>query len=323
MINLQLKIKTNKPNLVDSSVNTYTANIQKLHQKMFDTKDVKTLEWLHDFEKVIKFLKDNYKSYLSIRNILNALVVLLLNEDGYNNALISYQNFRDTLNDKYQKAVETGEMTPKETANWLSLDEINAYIAEMNKQVNNLKLKPGFLNIANLDLVQTLFLIKFHTVYPLRSELADTQIVTKKEFNQLSEEDICNNNYMILSPNKVTMNIAKYKTKGTYGTRSFTIDDKHVLKYLRNWLKVSPNPKYVLINLKTEEPLTRLQLTQYFLRIFEEKFNKKISSTMLRKIVVTSKHGKAIRDLDDLSFVMCHSRQTQATVYNKTPVDVN
>ena len=159
---------------------TYTANIQKIHQKVFKTKTIESLEWLLNFDKVINFLKDNCKTCLSIRSSLNALVVLLFNEDDYKNALISCQNFIDTLNDKYQKAVETGEMTPKETANWLSLDEINAYIAEMNKQVNNLKLKLGFLNIANLDLVQTLFLIKFHIVHPLRSELADTQIMTKK-----------------------------------------------------------------------------------------------------------------------------------------------
>eukprot|EP01050_Picozoa_sp_SAG11_P022805 SAG11_NODE_4407_length_1909_cov_1.539779_3_plen_153_part_00 len=150
--------------------------------------------------------------------------------------------------------------------------------------------------------------------------MADTEVCSKRAFNQLSEEDKCNNNYMIVSSNKVTMHIAKYKTKGKYGTKSSTITDKNVLKYLRLWLRVSPNPLYLIINLKTEQPLTRLQLTQYFIRIFKDEFGKRVSTTLLRKIVVSTKHGQAIRDLDHLAFVICQSRAgTQASVHNKTP----
>ena len=140
---------------------------------------------------------------------------------------------------------------------------------------------------------------------------------TMKDFNKLSTEDLQNGNYIIVSPNKVTLHIANYKTKNVYGSRSFTVDDKHVLKYLRLWLKISPNPKWLLLNLRTDEPLNRMQLTQYFLRIFSDKFGKKVSTTLLRKIVVSTKHGQNIRDLDELAFKMCHSRATQASVYNK------
>ena len=317
MINLEGKIKANRPNIVSSSVNTYSENLRKLHQKMFKTKDIESLEFVEDYSKIIKFLEKHYKSYLTIRNILNALIVVIEKDKELQDSLVSFQNYRDELNNKYQKAQENGVMIDKETANWVSLDDINEFITKMVKQVNNLKLTPGSINIANLDLVQTLFLVKFHTVYPLRNELADTQVCSKRAFNLLSEEDRCNNNYMIVSANKVVMHIAKYKTKGKYGTKMFTVTDKNVLKYLRLWLKVSPNPEYVLINLKTEQPLTRLQLTQYFIRIFKDEFDKKISSTLLRKIVVSTKHGKAIRELDNLAFVMCHSRGMQASVYNK------
>ena len=47
-----------------------------------------------------------------------------------------YQNFRDDMNDRYQKAQEDGVMTDKEQTNWVQLDEIDAFIAEMN---NNIK----------------------------------------------------------------------------------------------------------------------------------------------------------------------------------------
>eukprot|EP01044_Picomonas_judraskeda_P018408 COSAG03_NODE_3650_length_1898_cov_8.266259_1_plen_68_part_00 len=41
-----------------------------------------------------------------------------------------------------------------------------------------------------------------------------------------------------------------------------------MLKALRDWLRVSPNPDYVLVNLKTKEPMTSLQITQNLTRLW-------------------------------------------------------
>jgi hypothetical protein len=324
MINLTELIKDNRSSLSPSSIRTYSDNVYKLHQKMYGQKEFEDLQWLKPYDTVIKFLEENYKSYLSVRNILNAMIIVLIDNKELENSKISYQNFRDDMNDRYQKAQEDGVMTDKEQTNWVELDRIDAFIAEMNNNINtlDLKLKTGFINVANLQLAQDLFLVKFHTVYPLRNDLAETAVVSKKDYNKLSAEDLQNGNYIIVSPNKVTLHIANYKTKNVYGSRSFTVDDKHVLKYLRLWLKISPNPKWLLLNLRTDQPFNRMQLTQYFLRIFSDKFGKKVSTTLLRKIVVSTKHGQNIRDLDELAFKMCHSRATQASVYNKVQPSV-
>ena len=61
-------------------------------------------------------------------------------------------------------------------------------------------------------MIQDLFLVKFHTMYPLMNDFAETAVVSKKEFNQLSAEDLQNDNYIIVSPNKVTLHTANYKT---------------------------------------------------------------------------------------------------------------
>ena len=79
-MNLEEIIKENKPTIVESSVRAYVNNIRKLHQKMHDTKEVNDLEWLKDPNKVIAFLDENSKSYLTTRNFLNALIVLLMEE---------------------------------------------------------------------------------------------------------------------------------------------------------------------------------------------------------------------------------------------------
>ena len=68
--------------------------------------------------------------------------------------------------------------------------------------------------------------------------------------------------------------------------------------------------------------LLHQQIRIYPVMYFVDKFGKKVSTTLLRKIVVSTKHGQNIRDLDELAFKMCHSRATQASVYNKVQPSV-
>eukprot|EP01047_Picozoa_sp_COSAG01_P027815 COSAG01_NODE_1849_length_9064_cov_212.400446_1_plen_322_part_00 len=321
MVNLAEIIKTNRPAIVESSLKAYVSNIRKLHEKMYKTKDVDSLEWVGDYDKVIKYLDTNMKSYLTVRNFLNALIVLILNNDKYKDALVSYQNKRDEYNDKYQQSQENGEMTSKQKENWVSLDEINQFVTEMNDEAKHLKLRKD-LSVGNLKLLQDRFMVKFWITYPIRNDLADTRVVTKKIFNKLSDEDRANNNYMIVSSNNISLRISNYKTKKQYGIKTIKIVDKNVIRYMRDWLKVSPNPEYILVNLKNNKPMTANQITLNFKRIFVDEFGKKVSTTLLRHIVISHTFGKQIEDMNELADLMLHSKQTQQTIYNK-PIPTN
>ena len=260
MVNLNEIIQTNRPAIVESSLKAYVNNIKKLHEKMYKTKEVESLEWVGDYDKVIKYLDKNIKSYLTVRNFLNALIVLIVNNDKYKDALVSYQNKRDEYNDKYQQSQENGELSLKQSENWVHLDEINQFVTDMNDEVKHLKIKKD-LSVGNLKLLQDRFMVKFWITYPIRNDLADTRVLTKKEFNQLSDEDRANNNYMIVSSNNIRLHISNYKTKKQYGIKTIKIVDTNVIRYMRDWLKCSPNPEYILINLKTNKPMTGNQIT--------------------------------------------------------------
>jgi hypothetical protein len=164
MVNLIEIIKANRPALVDSSVNAYVNNIRKLHEKMYKTKDVKALSWVGDYQKILEFLEDNIKSYLTVRNFLNALIVLILNDDKFTKALEVYQEKRDNLNDQYQSS--QGEMTTKQKENWVDLSDIQQYVTQMNDEVKLLKLNKN-VSIGNLMLIQDRFMVKFWITYPV------------------------------------------------------------------------------------------------------------------------------------------------------------
>ena len=63
--------------------------------------------------------------------------------------------------------------------------------------------------------------------------------------------------------------------------------------------------------------MTGTHITQNFLRIFEGEFNKRVSTTLLRHIVVTDTFGEVIQDMEAMADTMMHSSHTQRTVYNK------
>ena len=316
MINIEGIIKGNKPTIVDSSVRAYVNNIRKLHQKMFDTKEVDSLDWLKDPVKVIDFLDENTKSYLTVRNFLNALIVLIMKETEFDSAMISYQNKRDELNDRYQDQQEKGEMTERQLDAWIPLSDIQDFVGRMNMKTKGLKLNKD-MSTGDKQLLQDRFMVKFWITYPVRNDLADTRVLPRREFANLSQEDTSNNNYIVVSPKTMLLHMANYKTKKTYGVKKIRIADKDVIRYMRDWLKVSPSPEYILVNLKTGKPMTGLQITQNFLRIFQNEFDKKVSTTLLRHIVVSDTFGQAIKDMDSMAEIMMHSTKTQQTVYNK------
>ena len=77
----------------------------------------------------------------------------------------------------------------------------------------------------------------------------------------------------LIQGNPFEFSVGSYKTRKKYGVKKIKIDSKPVLKALREWLKVSPNPDFVLVNVKTGSPMSSLQITQNLTRIFKLHFN--------------------------------------------------
>ena len=86
---------------------------------------------------------------------------------------------------------------------------------------------------------------------------------------------------------------------------------------VRQWLYVSPNPEYILVNVKNGEPMSSLNITQTLTRIFKTHFNKNVSTTLLRHIVLTEKFGKQLQEMEQMADVMGHNISTAQSVYIK------
>ena len=134
--------------------------------------------------------------------------------------------------------------------------------------------------------------------------------------NNNVQENKDNKNYIIVGK-QVTLSIGNYKTRKKYGVKKIDLDDKVVLQAMRQWLAVSPNPEYILVNIKDGSPMSSLHITQNMTRIFKKHFNKSVGSTLLRHIVLTEKFGKQLSDMEAMADIMCHDVSTAHNVYIK------
>ena len=95
------------------------------------------------------------------------------------------------------------------------------------------------------------------------------------------------------------------------------IDDMRVVKAMNQWLAVSLNPEYILVNPKDGIPMSSLHITQTLTGIFKRNFDKSVGSTLLRHIVLTEKFGQQLEDMEHMADIMAHDVSTAHKIYIK------
>ena len=81
-------------NIKDSSLKVYLFNILKLHDKIFNNKDIENIKWLKDHDKVIEAIKDMKLS--SRKTYLASIVVSLISQNDdklYGESIKYYRDF--------------------------------------------------------------------------------------------------------------------------------------------------------------------------------------------------------------------------------------
>ena len=182
-------------------------------------------------------------------------------------------------------------------------------------QIKRLK-KQTNLSVKDQIVYQDRLMLLFWLNYPMRNDLNNTKVLTRRAFNALDRNDRESKNYVILG--KIPeLSIGNYKTRKKYGVKKIPIENKQVMKAMRQWLDISPDPDYILVNVKQGTAMSSLQITQNLIRIFKTNFNKNVGSTLLRHIVLTEKFAKQLEEMEHMADVCCHSVATAHKVYIK------
>lgn len=316
MVNLNDKIKEARPNIKDSTVKMYVSNLNKL-QKMFDTD---TWKFLDDIDKVKKEL--SHLHYTSQRNYFNSIIILLmaLNSDGrYDKLLDKYNEIRDEGNKKYQDDNATGVISDKQKANFVPLSDVQKMISDMDNEIKSKGLKKkDSLSPKEKTLIQVFILFNIYTRLPMRNDVSGMTITTKRLYNKLSEDDKKESNYLVVEKNKMMFVINAFKTSAKYKELDIDIP-KDLEKLLRFYIRVNKlSNGDVLFTSTTGKPLSRNALSQLFIKTSKKYMDgKSISTTMLRKIVLSDKFADVKKEQEEMAEVTGHSVATMNKVYVK------
>ena len=314
--NLSDDISEARPNLKANTIKQYTTNLIKL-QKLFDTD---SYDFLSDTDKVME--KISNLGYLSQRNILNAVVVLLMalnHDEKYDKLLEEYGKLRDKYNDKYSDEQKSGIISDKQSANFATIEEVYEMINTMATELKPIKKKTE-LSKKEFALLQAFTLFNIYARMPMRNDVSEMEAIQKRAYNKLSAEEKKSKNYLVLEKNGMFFVLNKYKTAKKYEELDLPIEDKSLKKIIRFYLK--HNGMGVMFKTSTGKSITRTELSKLLIKFSKKYMDKSISTTLLRKIYLSSKYGDMKKEMEADSKVLGHDvASTGMKVYVKEAQD--
>ncbi len=314
--NLTEIIKKARPNVKDSTIKMYATNLNKLRRGF----DVENYGFLTDFDAVKDKLSELH--YTTQRNYYNSIIIYLMainDKDAYNKIIETYNEIRDSLNKKYEDENATGVISDKQKRNFIKLEEVNKMIHEMGEDIRTNKLKKkGEISPKEKQLIMVYILFNIYTRLPMRNDVAGMEAITKRHYNSLSETDKTEKNYLVVEKSKMQFIVNQFKTSSKYKELNIDIP-KDLEKFLRVWIRI--NGMGILFKSTTDKPLTRNALSQLLIKTSKKYLGKNISTTMLRKIVLSDKFADVKKEQEEMSEITGHSVETMNKIYVKEEQD--
>lgn len=309
-------LKTFREYKPDSSPNThrvYTYNILRLLQ---DLKTEDLSDAFNDSEPAIKIITDSPQSLSTKRNKLSAIVVYLQALGKPKELIQKYTDACDSVVGKLQRETVKMKKTEREAENWVSKADLVKFLDDMQKD-----LPKRLTSYHDLYKWQQYITLYFHlNIAALRNDLADMAIMTEAEYKSAPKDQT--ENYIVLGKKGATGKaiIQSYKTKKTYGTYTVPLkeeDNALFSKYykgLQEYKKIHELDSPWMIVHRDGSKITRNDFTKFMNEIFEP-MGKKISSSMIRKAVVSDAYD--VEKIKTLAHNMGHSVNEAVNSYLK------
>ena len=306
-------IKEARPNLKTNTIKQYETNLNKL-KKMFDSDDY---SFLSNPDNVMEKMGDLH--YTTKRNFLNAIIVLLMalnSEQKYDKILKEYGTLRDDFNTKYDDENKSGIISDKQSKNFATIEEIYEMINKMGDELKPIKKKnKDDITKKEKNLLQVYVLFSIYAKYPMRNDVSEMEAISKRDYNKLNEDDKKAKNFLVVHKGGLFFVLNKYKTSKKYEEIKIEIEDPQVKKLLRYFLKI--NGMGVLFKSSTGKTLTRIEISKILLKFSDKYMGKSISTTLLRKIYLSSKYGDMKKELEKDNQMMGHSKEVALDTYIK------
>ena len=293
--------------VAESTANAYV----KVLYAMNDKKPFKNLTFLKSTDTILERLAKYAES--TQRSVLAAIVSVLSAHKDKATFKKPYTFYYDEMMKRSKVAREEddkNEKTEKQKTNWITWAEVetkrNELLDAVNKFMNNAKVTPQ--EYEQLMMLEVLSL--YTEISPRRNADFLNMFIVKKWTEAMDKEK----NYMDMATKQFIFN--KYKTAKKYGTQIEPIPERLwdrmavLLKFHPLW-KGHAKRKLEPVKLLVAADGTPLVADNTITRILNKVFGKKIGSSMLRHIYLSSKYGNTLEEMKKDSISMAHSLSMQ------------
>jgi len=301
-------IKKERPNLKPISIKQYEAQLKKI-KKIFNADDYDFLNNPKDVEDKLSDLH-----YTSVRNLYNAVIILLMalnSSKKYDKLIKNYSDLRDELNDKYIEEQKSGIISEKQKPNFASMEEIEKMLKELKSEVNVIK-KKSKLNKTDKSTVRAWILFNMLIRIPTRNDASNMLYISQKDYKKLSDDDKKQHNYLVDERNNLKFIYNQYKTSKKWGELVVPVPPD-LKPMIRSYIKI--------MDYKLNDnifPLTRNALSQLLVKTSKRILNKNISSTMIRKIYMSDKYSDMKEEMEKDAKILGHDVSVGQSVYTKS-----
>lgn len=304
--------KFKEKNINETSINLYLRNLEKLN----DDEPLKNLKFLSPtstiIDKLVNYKPNTYRGYLisicsSLHFETSKPMTKLYNE---------YYDLLIKINKELKEKEKDQEKTPTQKDNWMEWQEVKGVHENLEKEVNKFADAKEINQHKYNVLLEYVILSLYYYIAPKRNQDWTLMNVIYKEEPNLS----AGNNYYDVSDEKFIFN--KYKTSKTHGELTEKVPPE-LKSILETYFKFHPLIKGKKITKTTNVPLLvyydgkDFSSVNSITRILNKVFGKKVGSSMLRHIYLSSKYGEVSKEMKEDAKNMGHSTAVQANTYIK------
>jgi hypothetical protein len=297
--------------LAPTSIKMYLRNLEKLNDDM-PLKNLNFLKEIPTIEQKLSKYKENTK-----RGYLISIVSALSLDKSNKQKQKLYDDYYRLMMDKNKelKTVEaSGEKTDTQEKNWITWEEVSSKMKELEDKVKsfagNKEINEHQYNV----LLQEVILALYYYKAPRRNEYQKMNIVKTDSGLPIDT------NYLDFDKKMFIFN--SYKTAKKEGQLKEEIPAE-LQSVITTYLKFHPLLKGKKIIKGTNVPFLvyydgkPLSQVNAITRILNKTFGKKVGSSMLRHIYLSSKYGKVVDEMKEDANAMSHSVDMQKDYIKK------
>ena len=298
MLDLAKKLREEKK-VAESTATAYIRAMYLLNGKQ----PYKNLTFLKNTsaiaDLVSKYAESTIKTiYASIVSVLS----LFKDKPTYKKV---YQHYYDLMMGKSEEAkkAETSDKTQKQTDNWITWDEVQKKVADLREKVAEFKSNKSITSQQYESLLHYLIVSLYTETQPRRNQDYLDMFVAKKQPTETEH------NYVVLTKSKPTSFIFnKFKTSKKYGQQTLEVPET-LSNVISEYLKFHPLKKNATFKFLVSHDGTPITAVNAITRVLNKIFGKKVGSSMLRHIFLSTKYD--IKEMEKDANAMGHSVEEQ------------